>query len=133
MRLGALVRRELAALPIEHWGYFFPIHAAVWRFIEERRPGVIDGLNAGYKGEPYFKGRGAEWFVGALGNTEEYISLLEQVMYPLSRQLAPLLRERDSLREEELPDLSPDLMGKLAVVVLTAVDRGISEGKLSAR
>lgn len=121
-RLKALLRRELAAVPVEHWGYFFPIHVAVWRFIEETRPGFLGQLSAGFKGEPYFRGRGADWFVGTLGNTEDYISLLEEIMYPLTRRLAPLLAGHDSFREDELPEISSDLTQRLATVVLREVD-----------
>ena len=33
--------RELCAIPLTYWGFFFPCLVAGWRFVEERVPGVL--------------------------------------------------------------------------------------------
>ena len=50
--LQDLLRKEFVSIPIEHWGYFFPCHVAVWRFIQTARPGILGELQAGFDEEP---------------------------------------------------------------------------------
>ena len=60
------IKDEFTKITIRKWGYFFPIQVATWRFMAQARPGVLGDFTAGYDTEPYFEGRGAEWFVHAL-------------------------------------------------------------------
>ena len=124
--LEALLRKELLSIPFEHWGYFFPCHVAAWRFIQDVRPGVLGELQAGYKTEPYFKGKGADWFCDVLGNQEEYIGCIEAIMYPLTDQLSEKSKARGFPYKEELPPLDLDTVRALASAILNAVDGSFS-------
>lgn len=126
LSLEGLLRKELLNIPFAHWGYFFPCHVAAWRFIQDKRPGVLGDLNAGYNTEPYFKGKGADWFCGVLGEQEEYIACLEAIMYPLTSQLSEKSRARGFAYEEELPALDFDAIRILASVILKTVDGSVS-------
>jgi hypothetical protein len=126
--LGDFLRRELVAIPIEHWGYFFPCHVAVWRFIQAKRPGTLGDLNAGYDKEPYFQGRGAEWFCSILGNHNAYLDLLERIMYPLAAALPSSSRERGFLQEAEVPTIDSGAIEELASVVLSEAESAVELG-----
>jgi hypothetical protein len=128
--LREALRKELVAIPIEHWGYFFPCHVGVWRFIQATRPGTLGELEAGFDQEPYFKGTGAQWFCGTLGNHNPYLDALEAIMYPLADALTPTMRERGFLLEAEGPMLDLVQVRRLADVVLGQVDEGIRTGLL---
>jgi hypothetical protein len=130
--LQELLRKELVSIPIEHWGYFFPCHVAVWRFIQALRPGVLGELQAGFDNEPYFKGRGSEWFCGTLGNHGPYLDALEAIMYPLAGALDQAARGRGFLLETEGPTVELGQVRRLADVVLAQVDEGIEGGFISA-
>lgn len=122
LSLETLLRTELLSIPFEHWGYFFPCHVAAWRFIQDTRPGILGELQAGYDTEPYFKGKGAEWFCGVLGEQEEYIACLEAIMYPLTSQLSEKSKARGFPYEEELPPIDLDDIRALASAILKTVD-----------
>lgn len=126
--LMMLLRRELAAIPVEHWGYFFPGHVAVWRFLEQVRPGLLGTLQAGYRGRPYFRGRGSDWFTNVLGERADYLDALESIFYPLADELAPVLPDRDSFREQELPAIDEKKVEALASSVLRAADEALAGG-----
>ncbi len=64
--LADLIVHELWSIPADKWGFFFPAHVALWRFIRAERPDVLGELSARFKDEPVFDGRGAEWFCGSL-------------------------------------------------------------------
>jgi hypothetical protein len=128
--LAALLRREITSIPIAQWGYFFPCHVAVWRFIEAHRPGVLGVLSAGYTKEPYFRGKGADWFCGVLGNQGDYLSLLERVMYRLVDDLPAEAKTRGFLLEHEIPALDLDTIGELSRVVLAHLDTAIEKGTI---
>ncbi len=125
--LMELLRRELASIPIAQWGYLFPGHVAVWRFIEAERPGVLGELAAGYDKEPYFKGRGSDWFCGTLGNQNDYLTPLEQIMYSAVGALSSEAKERGFLLETEVPPLDSDAVHRLARAVLSHVDHGTAQ------
>ena len=125
--LKDLIRREIASIPIAHWGYFYPVHVAVWRFIEAERPGVLGELHSGYDTEPYFKGKGSEWFSGTLGNRDEYLDLLEQIMYPIAASLTPEAKKRGFLLEPEVPLPDSDVVRRLTETVLKAADEGVAQ------
>jgi len=128
--LAMLLRKELCSIPIAHWGYFFPCHVAVWRFIEAARPGAIGGLDAGYDSEPYFKGRGSDWFCEMLGNDEGYLTLLENIMYPLVDALTSEIIERGFLTDTEASGIDENMVRHLEELVLCRVDEAIAQGKL---
>src|SRR5262245_17625669 len=87
--LTRLLRNELTSVPIEHWGHLFPAHVAVWRFIEAMRPGVLAPLKAHFSDRPHFEGQGSSWFVDVLGNRDDYLDLIEGIMYPITRNASP--------------------------------------------
>ena len=58
--LADLIVHELCSIPADKWGFFFPAHVALWRFIRTTRPDVLGELSAEYTDEPVFHGRGAE-------------------------------------------------------------------------
>jgi hypothetical protein len=128
--LSDLLRRELSTVPVRQWGYFFPVHLAVWRFIEAERPGVIGDLKAGYDREPYFEGTGSEWFCGTLGNNEQYLDLLERLMYPIANQLTATAKARGHLLQSEVPQIDPESVNRLADLVLLEVDAALASGEL---
>lgn len=126
-----MLENELSAVPLAHWGYFFPCHVAVWKFIEEFRPGVLGGLQAGYDNEPYFRGRGSLWFCDSLGNNEAYLDLIERLMYSMVRDLMPETMARGFLLRTEVPRIDDATMQSLSELVLKAVDEAVSSGELS--
>jgi hypothetical protein len=133
--LMKLVRTELVSIPIEHWGFFFPMHVAVWRFIEAKRPGVLGGLKATFRDEPCFHGKGARWFTRVLGNRADYIDALEAIMYPITRDAPTETRERVRDRgfffDSEIPPIETTLVRQLASTVLDEVDKAIHDGLIS--
>ena len=64
--LTDLIVHELWSIPADKWGFFFPAHVALWRFIRSTRPDVLGELSAEFADGPVFHGRGAEWFCGRL-------------------------------------------------------------------
>ena len=133
-RLMDLVRTELVNIPVANWGFFFPCHVAVWRYIERMRPGVFGELKAYFKGEPSFEGKGASWFCEDLGSNEDYISALEAIMYPITSSASSALRQvvtqRGFFRDEEIPPIDAAVVDRLASMVLGAVDRAVSAGQI---
>src|SRR5262245_61272407 len=133
-RMMELIRAELVNIPIEHWGFFFPCHVAVWRFIQVMRPGSLPELSARFDKEPVFRGVGSVWFCGTLGNRDDYIDQLEGIMYPVTKEASPKIREavrvRGFFREKELPPLDPLAVGRLAIIVLREVDAAIASGTI---
>jgi len=129
-----LIRAELANVPIDHWGFFFPCHVAVWRFIQVMRPGILSELKAYFKDEPVFEGKGATWFCEELGSQEEYLDLLEAIMYPITRDAPPGVREavqrRGFFRDEEIPSIDAGTVQRLAEVVLRSVDQAAAAGQI---
>jgi hypothetical protein len=82
-----LLDLELKGIPLEHWGFFFPCHVAAWRFIRERRPDLLGEIDCGYDHEPWFKGKGATWFLSSVVKDSEYLEGVEGIMYPLATKL----------------------------------------------
>lgn len=130
-----LIRQELTNIPVEHWGFFFPSHVAVWRFISEMRPGVLGELRAHFKDEPLFEGRGATWFCEELGSNGAYLDLLEAIMYPITRDAPATIREavrrRGFFHDHEIPQIDQAAVHQLADVVLAAVDQAVAGGRVS--
>ena len=133
--LQQLIRAEMRNIPIEHWGFFFPCHVAAWRFIEAKRPEILGPLKAGFRSEPYFEGKGARWFCHVLGNQSEYLDLLEAIMYPITRDASTAIRERVLARgffkDSEIPPLDPQVVERLAQIILEEVDQGERNGLIN--
>ena len=132
--LAELIKEELSTLRLEHWEYFFPVEAATWRFIEKARPGALPPLDAGFsEGEPYFAGKGAEWFLNTLFNREDVLALVEKIMYPAFDKLPLGARDRGYLRGQEVPAwweraIDPKVIEQLASIVLANVDDARAAG-----
>ena len=43
--LADLIVHELWSIPADKWGFFFPAHIALWRFIRSTRPEVAPGMH----------------------------------------------------------------------------------------
>lgn len=128
--LRTLIRNELSAVPIEHWGYYFPCHVAVWRFLEAARPGVLDALAAGYDTEPYFLGKGSSWFVNRLGNDLEYLDVVDKIMRVVVDSLGSKLREKSNLDVNQMPEIDELLIARLARISLEKLDRDAADGRI---
>jgi hypothetical protein len=129
--LSNLLQEEFLNLPIAHWGYFFPCHVAVWRFINRMRPGALGELRAGYKDVPYFDSEGADWFCNVLGTREDYLDEIERIWHSVADSLRTESRERGFvLNRNELPPLDGDAVGRLAGIVLTEVERAFKNGEI---
>lgn len=132
--LTSLIRRELVTIPIDQWGFFFPCLLAIWRFIEMKRPGVLGPAKGGFDTEPYFEGRGAQWFMAGLTSNDRFVELLEAIMYPITRDAPERVRDRVRQRgfflDEEIPETPAALVDELAVVTLAEVDRAVVAGSI---
>ena len=134
LKLAELIRGELSAIPFDMWGYFFPCQVGVWRFIELKRPGVLGELKAGYDSEPYFKGKGSTWFCDVLFNDEEYVPLVEDIMYSVVESLKsnhPNVFAKGSLSPLEVPQIAMEKTQHLAAIVLGAVDKALITESIS--
>lgn len=129
--LHRLLLNELAAIPVENWRFFFPAHVAVWRFIEEVRPGVLGELSAGFDEEPYFRGRGAEWFCGSLGESSAYLDKLEHIMYSVVNGLDRATLQQGVVSRGDVPPLDDESVTQLGQIVLEEVDRALATGALT--
>ena len=125
INLRELIRSELLSIPLDQWGFFFPVHVAVWRFLHGLKPTLIGELDAGYDGEPYFKGRGAEWFITSVTNNPRYVELVEDIMYRVTSRLPPSSFERGFVSESELPPLDPAIVDQLRTVVRSQVQNAV--------
>jgi len=131
MRLAELLRLELSNIPVEHWEYFFPAWVALWRFVEEARPGVLGELRAGYDREgPYFRGRGATWFMDILANDEGVLQGVERVMYGVADAMRDVLPGAVSIRVGDLPELPREVLEIVAARALAPTDQAIRDGLL---
>ena len=115
--LSRLIRSELTNIPLTQWGFFFPIHVAVWRFVRSVRPTLLGELNAGFDDEPYFKGHGAEWFVAKITNNVRYQDVAEEIMRTVASQLPETSFSRGFVRESELPPIEEPAVAQLRAVV----------------
>jgi hypothetical protein len=115
--IGELIRTEFSNVPLEHWGYFFPCHVAVWRYIEARYPGVVGPLRAGYSGEPWFEGTGAHWFCGVLGENPQYLDAVEALSYFVVNHLPDRARVRGSAERREIPQLPEPVLTDLVAAI----------------
>lgn len=128
--LQELIKNELSTVPLENWRYFFPCSVAVWRFIELQFPGVFGPLQAGFDTEPFFIGKGAKWFCDVLQNDEEYLDLLESIMYEVVRKLGKHSKERGFLIKAETPELNGETINQLAQVIASKLEEGIKSSQI---
>src|SRR5262245_1043654 len=133
-RMMELIRAELVNIPVEHWGFFFPCHVAVWRFIQVMRPGALPEISARFERQPVFRGTGSVWFCETLGSRDDYIDQLESIMYPITKEAPPKVRDavlgRGFFHEEELPPINRVAVERLVTIVLSAVDDAIASGAI---
>ena len=123
--LARLLEEELRATPLEKWGFMFPGHVAVWRFIEDSMPGVLGPLRARFGDEPEFEGQGADWFVTEVVDRDDYLDILDGLMRSAVDQLRPEAVDRGFVMADEPIVLSILDVQALAAVVLAAA-RGAS-------
>jgi hypothetical protein len=104
--LEALLRREFVSTPLAHWGFFFPVTVAVWRFIQSEWPGAVGELHCGFDTEPYFAGDGAEWFIDSVLADERVLNPIERLAYAASNALPQSAVSRGFIKQEELTALN---------------------------
>lgn len=126
-REGLALRTEfikaLSQVPTENWGYFFPCMIAIWRFLYSERPGLLGLLDAEYAGEPLLRGESARWFMNEIMDDSEVVDLLEQLMYPLCRDLSGRgLFRRGLIRPEDLQTLDQSVLTRLVDAVVKKAD-----------
>ncbi len=121
--LGALIAAELHTVPLANWGFFFPCHLAAWRFIHVRRPSRLGPLKARWDSEPVFEGLGAEWFCEKLGNDNQYLSAVEDIMRRTVDRLPVSAWDRGFLFAEEVPEI-PD---RSLATLLESIQKQLSE------
>jgi hypothetical protein len=130
-RYVELLRAELANIPVEHWGYFFPASVALWRLIEEARPGVLGEVSAGYDQEPFFKGKGSEWFVADLLNAEEIIDVIDGLMRDMVGRIPRSLLRRGFVQLGDVPSVGLVDVERLVTSTLKRVDEAARAGRIS--
>lgn len=117
-----LLRAELLSIPLAQWGFFFPVHVAAWRFLETLNPKLVGELDAGYDDEPFFKGRGADWFVTNITNSSQYLDLAEDIMYSVTSALPRASFDRGFVHDSELPTIDHATVNQLRDVILKTVE-----------
>jgi hypothetical protein len=130
IRYIELIRSELANIPVEHWGYFFPATVALWRFIEEERPGILGEVSAGYDQQPYFKGKGSEWFVGELLNAEEVIDVVDGLMRDVVARIPRSVLMSGSVEHGDVPTIGRVDAERLVAATLRLVDEAAAAGRI---
>lgn len=129
-RLKAHLLTELSTIPLHSWRFFFPFSIAVWRFIQELRPGVLDELRAELRDYPYFEGKGAVWFAETLHDDDDYLTLLEKLFYPVVDAIPDQAWQRGFAHQQEIAALDNGLIDDLASVVLSSVDAAVADGTM---
>ncbi len=123
-----LLIESLCSTPINKWGFFYPFDTAVWRLIEQARPGALGALNASFDSEPVFRGKGAKWFCEQLGNDAEYLNKEEEFMYWLVEKLPQSAQVRGFPQPSELPDFNDRRLQSIVSTVLNCVDQALEQG-----
>jgi hypothetical protein len=121
--LKELTLIELANIPLDRWGYFFPFMIAFWRYLQEQHPGTVGELSARYATEPIFAGEGAPWFSNVLMENVELLDIIEPIAYSILDGLPREIHERGFVRREELPSLADDDFERLAAIIAEEVAR----------
>jgi hypothetical protein len=130
--LQELLQNELVNIPLDQWGFFFPAHVAVWRFIHKKRPLALGDVNAGYDTEPWYAGRGATWFTDELLNRPDFIDVVDRIMRAaVDQAVATPAKERGFLLSEEAPAIDFASASELAQIVLAATDDALLKNKVT--
>ena len=120
-RFTALLRAELVAIPLEHWGYFFPATVAIWRFVQQSRPDLLGELSAGYKREPWFRGHGALWFTSDLLNAPSVVDALDVLMRSMADGVPSSAWDRGFLTSAEVVQPPAVTVAALVAAVFAAL------------
>jgi hypothetical protein len=120
--LGALLAEKIRA-ELEHWSQLFPVQLALWRLLEEARPGTLALKRAGFDRDgPYVVGAGADWFRDVLWDDEAY-ALALAVLEPVVIHLKGLPSHPfDLVTEDRLPTLEPAACQALARLACDRID-----------
>lgn len=116
-----LLRAELVAIPLEHWGYFFPATVAIWRFVQQSRPDLLGALSAGYKREPWFRGHGALWFTSDLLNAPSVVEALDVLMRSVADAVPSSAWDRGFLTSAEVVPPHAVTVATLVAAVVSAL------------
>jgi hypothetical protein len=121
--LAEKIRAELLTIPLEHWSQLFPVQVALWRFLEEARPGTLTLKRAGFdRNGPYFAGSGADWFSDVLWDDEAFdfaLAILDPVVIHLKGLPS---HPFDMVTEDRLPALDPAACHALATLACDRID-----------
>jgi hypothetical protein len=120
-RFTDILRAELVSIPLEHWGYFFPATVALWRFIRLSRPDLLGELSAGYKGEPWFRGQGSQWFTSELLNDSRVVDGLDVLMRAMADVVPPSAWDRAFLTSAEVVPPHAETVAALVAAVVSAL------------
>lgn len=120
-RLRELVLDELANIPFDRWGYFFPFMVAFWRYIQETHPGTLGELSARYAQQPVFTGKGARWFSDVLMENEELLDIIEPLTYSILDRLPREIAQRGFVRKEEIPPLAEEDFTRLSAIIAAEI------------
>jgi hypothetical protein len=131
-RLVDLLQHELSSIPVEHWRWSFPCAVAIWRLVEQVRPGTmrLDRAGVDERG-PYFSGKGVGWFAEVLWLDPQVEDLVTSIMRAIVTRLKDLPRDpegTDSIRHDELPAMPVDEIMQLEAMVLDRVDSSAAAG-----
>ena len=127
--LEELVRRELRAIPLEHWSQYFPVQVAVLRFLECRYPTKVAMQKAGFDEQgPWFVGVGVEWFTERLWTRDDVLELVDKFMTATVVDLKQ--RHPDGLDVARQVALDAATIAELEERVLTLTERAIRDDDL---
>jgi hypothetical protein len=127
--LEQILRKELLAIPAEHWSHYFPAQVAILRFLAERYEGKVELTAAGFNREgPYVRGKGIGWFADVLWQQEDVLELVDRVM----TNVVVDLKQRPASELDNLSHvvLDSDLVAQLERQIIEKADKAISEGAL---
>lgn len=120
-QLQRLIARELMNVPLEKWGYYFPLLLAIWQYIEERYPGVLGELHATYDDEPQLSGEGAQWFGQAVMNDTHVVDVLDSIAYGVFDALPDAAKNRGFAIETDLSEIDATLLARLQSLIDASV------------
>ena len=123
-RLERFVKEELANVPLDQWGFFFPFWVALWRYIEAEHPGTLGELRCGYDDEPYFEGPRAAIFI-RFTEDPNVVSAVEHMARLAAKSITENARSRGFLKLTEVPPLPPEVLFSLSLEVETFLSRTV--------
>lgn len=116
-KITSLIQQELFNIPVDAWGYFFPVYVAVWKSIHEIRPDLLDEIDAGFDTEPYFRGNGADWFMRIFGDRQDFVDASEQIMTNVVEKLGKGILSQGCLKREQIPSLDEEAVRELVSII----------------